>query len=253
MELVPTGISGLDAQYGGGFPSGSLVVLVAEPMNASSIFLDQFAAGGLERGESVVVFSLERPKDEVAASVLALIGKAREEGGPALAAGAPPEQLIKKLEVHDLCGLQFEGINGDAARKFKLPPAADALKDIYAAVVSDKVARPCRLVVESLTELLRHYPEQEVMKTVRLLRSFARAHDAVVIVSATKGLHPEPLMAELRHVADGAMEFAVERKGFGIYNYLVISKMRGVLDATRLLLFKETEKGLWLESTRRVF
>ena len=110
-----------------------------------------------------------------------------------------------------------------------------------------------RFAVESLTELLQHYPEKDVLKTVRLMKLFANHNQALTVATITKGLHPEPLLTELKHMADGVMEFNVERKGFGIYNYLIISKMRGISDATRLLLFKETDKGLWLESTRRVF
>ena len=43
METLPTGISVLDRQFGGGFPSGSVVVLKANPDSQSELILDRFA------------------------------------------------------------------------------------------------------------------------------------------------------------------------------------------------------------------
>ncbi|PSQ57425.1 transcriptional regulator [Halobacteriales archaeon SW_8_68_21] len=43
METLPTGISVLDRQFGGGFPSGSVVVLKANPDSQSELILNRFA------------------------------------------------------------------------------------------------------------------------------------------------------------------------------------------------------------------
>ena len=43
METRPTGISVLDRQFGGGLPSGSVVVLKANPDSQSELILDRFA------------------------------------------------------------------------------------------------------------------------------------------------------------------------------------------------------------------
>ena len=43
METLPTGISVLDRQFGGGIPSGSVVVLKANPDSQSELILDRFA------------------------------------------------------------------------------------------------------------------------------------------------------------------------------------------------------------------
>jgi hypothetical protein len=77
--------------------------------------------------------------------------------------------------------------------------------------------------------------------------------DAMQMVTLVKGLHSPQFEAALKHAATGVMEIGVERKGFGLYNFLQVTKMLNLRDPTRILLFKETDKGLWLESTRRVF
>ena len=43
METLPTGISVLDRQFGGGLPSGSVVVLEADPDSQSELILNRFA------------------------------------------------------------------------------------------------------------------------------------------------------------------------------------------------------------------
>ncbi|MDB9301992.1 transcriptional regulator [Halorubrum ezzemoulense] len=43
METLPTGVSVLDRQFGGGFPSGSVVVLKSNPDSQSELILDRFA------------------------------------------------------------------------------------------------------------------------------------------------------------------------------------------------------------------
>ena len=43
MARLPTGISVLDREFGGGIPSGSVVVLKADPASQSELILDRFA------------------------------------------------------------------------------------------------------------------------------------------------------------------------------------------------------------------
>ena len=43
METLPTGISVLDREFGGGLPSGSIVVLTASPASQSELIIDRLA------------------------------------------------------------------------------------------------------------------------------------------------------------------------------------------------------------------
>ncbi len=43
METLPTGISVLDREFGGGLPSGSVVVLKADPASQSELIVERFA------------------------------------------------------------------------------------------------------------------------------------------------------------------------------------------------------------------
>ncbi len=116
-----------------------------------------------------------------------------------------------------------------------------------------KLKSPVRIIVESLSELIEQYPADRVFRAIRVMRAVMHRLPATAAMTLVTDLHEERTNALARHLADGVVEFHIERKGFGIYPYIAITKMRGVTGSARLLLFKETEQGLWLESTKRVY
>ena len=77
--------------------------------------------------------------------------------------------------------------------------------------------------------------------------------DTNLLIVVTPALLTDKELALLKLWADGVLELGLDRQGFGLYPYLKVTKMRGVPDSSRFLLFKETERGLFMESTRRVF
>jgi KaiC/GvpD/RAD55 family RecA-like ATPase len=235
MPLTTTGISGLDAQLGGGVPLGSTILLVAQPGNAQTVFAEQFAGGGLDAGEACDFFELDRP-------VLGL----REAIGAYVHNG-------KKAQLR-----LFDGYSTQFGRPLPGSPDAmpilpkDALGDILR-TVGEGGRGPRRVVIESLSSLVTPDSQAGVVDFVRNLAFLGRELDLVQLVVVVRGLHDPAFETWLKHVATGVFEIGAEQKGFGVYSYLFVSKLAGVADPVRMLLFKETDKGLWLESTKRVF
>ncbi|EMA68750.1 KaiC-like transcriptional regulator [Halorubrum aidingense JCM 13560] len=60
METLPTGISVLDREFGGGLPSGSVVALTADPASQSELILDRFS-----RVRDCLYLTTVRPADAV--------------------------------------------------------------------------------------------------------------------------------------------------------------------------------------------
>ncbi|HEX2065752.1 MAG TPA: RAD55 family ATPase [Candidatus Thermoplasmatota archaeon] len=110
-----------------------------------------------------------------------------------------------------------------------------------------------RYVLDSLSEAVLHGGWDPVFSRLADVRASARDNGGVVLVTATPDLHSPREVALLKLWADGVLELGFDRQGFGLYPYLKVTKMRGVPDSARFLLFKETERGLFMESTRRVF
>ncbi len=237
--MTTTGISGLDAQLGGGVPRGSTILLLAEPGNAISLFSEQFGGGGLIADEPTIYASFDRHPDGITANIRAF---------------RPGNGRVPELTVFDGYSTQFA-----MARHAANSPASgvtaikrdEAFNVILKSIMS--AGESYRLVIESLSGFTKPDNEERVIDFVRNLAFIGQEYGGVQLLSVVKGLHSPRFESQLRHIATGVLEVGAERKGFGVYSYLLVSKMLNVRDPLRLLLFKETDKGVWLESTKRVF
>lgn len=235
---VSTGIQGLDAQLGGGIPQGTNLLLLADPSNAPYMFNEQFAAGGLERKETVYYYSLERPSDEILRNLKVYLTKD---------AGA-------QLQFFDCYSVRLGQLPAATMKKLGVTDhAVNVTQDVVDRVLAHPKGSTFRLVIESLSESIQAYGLEPTLSMLRQVTGVVQRMGGLSVSLVIKGIHDHSVETQLRHLMDGVLEFGVERQGFGLYSYIAISKMRGVPDAARLLLYKETEKGLWLESTRRVF
>ncbi len=242
MSIATTGIAGLDAQLGGGIPRGTTLLLLSEPSNALALFSEQFGGGGLDAGEDVHFFEFDRTPRAVRDSVMGFV--------------APGNVQRAKISIYDGYSTQF---GRGAAPGTPDPSAPQPIQPAYAmpfilsTLQAQAAAKPYRLVVESLSALTKPENEKEVLEFVRQMTWLGQEMGGLHMISVVKGMHSPSFEMHLKHLVGGVLEVGVERKGFGLYNYLIVSKLLNVTDPIRILLWKETEKGLWLESTKRVF
>lgn len=110
-----------------------------------------------------------------------------------------------------------------------------------------------RYVLDSFSEFALHAGWEKAYERLGDLREKVREGGGNLLITAVPQLHNDREIALLKLWADGVLELGFDRQGFGLYPYLKVTKMRGVPDSARFLLFKETERGLFMESTRRVF
>ncbi|MGB0653244.1 MAG: RAD55 family ATPase [Thermoplasmatota archaeon] len=196
--------------------------------------LDAQLEGGVPAGCHVV---LAEPMNatELLAAHLAAKGSLMEGGAAYLATDVDPEVVAALVE-------RLGG--GDALAA----TALDARKPTV-----PKVAPGARVVVDSFSTLAGSAGWDAAWAFLLKLRAAVADAQGDLFVFATKGLHEPREEVLLQHTCDGVFELGFDRQGFGLYPYLQVRKLRGVPGAARLLLFKETEKGLFMESTRRVF
>lgn len=203
-----TGLSGLDAQLGGGVPTGSVHVLIGEPMNAFELFAHHFAAGATKDGQ-VRYLSTEREPDEI------------------------------------LEGMERVGATAKNVQAVTLPHKGKmVLPDIKAGF---------RYVIDDITAVAQSLGFDATLQRLNELRAQCRKEGTELLVTCTSGLLEPGQEIRLKLWADGVMELGFDRQGFGLYPFLKVTKMRGVPESSRFILFKETKGGLFMESTRRVF
>jgi len=138
------------------------------------------------------------------------------------------------------------------ANAIPIPPL-HALSAMLSALGQQSAGRPYRVAIETLSALAKDDNERELLEFARNLVYIGHDLGGLHLLGLVKGMHSNDFETRLRHMCGGVLEFGVERKGFGTYNYLYVSKLLGVEDPVKILLWKQTEKGLWLESTKRVF
>ncbi len=195
-----------------------------------------------------------------------------------LGGGTPPGRahllLCEPMNAQELFAYHFAagGTHLPAGTQFVATEVdADTVKDSVAAFGGDlkhldvvvleedsdwEIPLPepgARYVLDSFSTLAQGAGWADAFEELTILRREVRAGDGDLLACAIEGLHAGLEAAQLRHWADGVLEMGFDRQGFGLYPFLKITKMRGVYGASRLLLFKETEKGLFMESTKRVF
>ena len=242
MDIATSGISGLDAQLGGGYPRGSTILLIGDPCNALSLFAEQFCAGGLMASEAVLYFQFDRPARGSGESIKKL---AQELGGN--------KGTIKVLDGYSgQFSANGKNGNGHAPGEVVLVPPEKALGEVLNEALKAGASK-YRLALDSLSSLAKPGRDDELVDFFRNLVHIGHETGGLQLVTIVRGLHSPQFEARLKHLATGVLEIGVERKGFGLYNYLQVTKLLDLHDPTRLLLFKETDKGLWLESTKRVF
>lgn len=110
-----------------------------------------------------------------------------------------------------------------------------------------------RYVIDSFSTVILQAGWADAYGQLKRLKSQVRQTGDNIFISVTGGLHSEVERILLKQWADGVMELGFDRQGFGLYPYMKLTKMRGVAESARLLLFRETDRGLFMESTKRVF
>lgn len=235
-ERIATGINGLDSQLGGGVPRGTSVLLISDSTNALYQFLAEVAAEGVSGGESVFWFELDRP----AGLALPDLKKAAARG----------EGSLTLLDVYEPKVGQVS-TNGSGPTLHQLAPAD--VPAYTAKVLADVEPGAYRLLLTSLSSLRQALSADDVQGYLRQTVAMGHHLGGLHVFSAIREAHTPSEIARMRHACTAVFELGMERKGFGLYSYLKVEKLLGVADAARLLLFNETDQGLRLESTRRVF
>jgi len=207
-ERVTTGLAGLDAQLGGGVPTGTVHLVLAEPMNAQELLSYHFAAGGSLLAGGAAFFTGDLEDAEV-------------RRGIELAGGRPDRVHV----VH----LPYKG-------QWAIPDAKPGL----------------RYVVDNFSAIVQQVGWADGWAQLQRLKRQMRASRDNLFLTVTAGLHSEVERTILKAWADGVLELGFDRQGFGLYPYMKVVKMRGVPDSARFMLFRETDRGLFMESTRRV-
>jgi KaiC/GvpD/RAD55 family RecA-like ATPase len=241
---VPTGIGGLDIQLGGGVPTGTTILVLAEPGANADLFARQFVQGGLFNNEDVYYFSSEHPVQEIISDMQEMkldVRKYIDNGS---------------LELIDAYGPRFYNVlpkefTSTISAKDFLKKGTDSMNMLKGTVVQ-KRANKYRGVIDSISYFLRSYPLNNVVEAIEVMSSVGKATGAIQMILMTSGMHDPITENNLRHICDGVIELRLREHGSEIERTIMIRKMRGMLVPNRTIPYVVTVRGIELETTTRV-
>lgn len=242
--LLTTGVMGLDVQMGGGIPSGTTLLLIAESGGGAEIFLKQFMYGGLENGEEAFYISSDHSIPEVKADM--------EHFGWDI----EKYEKSKKAEFVDAYSPRFVHIlpselQSKMTAKDFLKKNIDPINQLKNTVTQTRTSK-YRGVIDSISYFLRKYDINDVTEIIEVTSSIGKLTGGIHLLYLGAGLHDEITVNTLKHIADGVIEFYVKERGSQIEHGLVIRKMRGMIIPNKSINFEITDKGIELETTTRV-
>ncbi|MGQ3327772.1 MULTISPECIES: RAD55 family ATPase [Halorubrum] len=192
METLPTGISVLDREFGGGLPSGSLVVLKADPASQSELIVDRFS-----RPRECRYLTTVRSADAVEAS------------------------LVLDEEREGDNGDGTEGDDGDTV--VEETDREDPIDDVLAAAAD--LPERATLVVDSV-EPLEAADRSRYGSFLTDLRGHVAESGGIAVIHALKGENGQNRTVT-EQIADVVFDLRTTVTGTEIVNRLIVPKFRG--------------------------
>ncbi|ELZ36498.1 KaiC-like transcriptional regulator [Halorubrum saccharovorum DSM 1137] len=194
METLPTGISVLDREFGGGLPSGSVVVLKADPASQSELIVDRFS-----RPRECRYLTTVRSADAVEGTLT--VGSAGEGGE---SDGS-------------------EGGGGDVETVVEETDREAPIDDVLAAAAD--LPERATLVVDSV-EPLEAADRSRYGSFLSDLRGHVDDAGGIAVIHALKGNNGQNRVVT-EQVADVVFDLRTTVTGTEIVNRLIVPKFRG--------------------------
>ncbi len=237
MKKYSTGITPLDAQLGGGFPSGSLILLLEEPGAGADVFSFHFAVAGINNNQKVLYITTNDTKDQILQNIKLYF--ALENG------------VADKIEFIDLVSprlIQHTDSKSDV-KSFLRQMKHDPLKHVKTIIANSDHER---VILNSLAYFVLNYNTEDVVELINEMSLTAKKTDSVILLLMTKGIADDRLENTIKFMADGIIEMTINESGNEIQRLLKILKLKRVLVPKSILRYDLTERGIRMESVMRV-
>ncbi len=217
----------LDDILGGGFPRGAQILIVGPPGSGKTTFCEQFIFEGLKNDQPVVYMSTTDP-------LPVILERASFFGWDF------KKPLLYYVDAYS-CQV------GETSRaKFAVSDITDLTYtsrgvsyQLLSAVEEAGKKGFLRVVVDSISTLLFHNDEREVVKFCNFVTKKLKAMGYTAIYTLEKGAHPESTEKSIESLMDGIIEFEVKEDK----RFIVIRKMTGVRSVAPLE-FEITVRGV---------
>ena len=232
MKRYPTGILNFDSQIGGGFPEGSVILLLEDPGAGAEILSFYFVVEGLKNNERVLYITTDDTVEEIRESLKLYFNL--------------PDDLFDRIKFIDLMNLRIgmgrslgfiPSLNGD--------PYNRIIKEIFGGDYD-------RIVLNNLAYLTRNYDRDAVINLIENISIYVKRKKGVALILLTKGLLDPSYEVAVKHAVDGVIEMSIFEAENEVQRRIKILKLKRTIVPKGMFRYEITERGISLESVKRI-
>jgi len=237
---VQTGIPGLDALLGGGFPEGKVVLLVGEPGTGKTVFASQFLMWGLETKQRAIFVGMNELKSRYLSEMkgLRIDFSSHEKDGrfsfvDATSIRRIPEQAsVGRIPV--------------GGRELGLVNLVDTIQEAVAK------SHPSRIAVDSISDLIFRFPSMEERRpaVLDIVEALQETGATCLITGEITSTGPDRDLQPEEYLSEGVIQLKTLAKGV---RSIQVLKMRGSKVDTKPRPYVITDSGLQVLATEEIY
>ncbi|MHB8700847.1 MAG: RAD55 family ATPase [Nitrososphaerales archaeon] len=215
-QVVSTGLDGLDAFIGGGYPDSSAILITGPPGVGKEALGYWFLRSGLKL-DDFCLYVTHRPVSHVLRDMTAF-GVDREQTPNWIASVGSPSLC----DLNDPTNISF----------------------MIKQLVERNKGKRVRIVTDVLSPLLVLNPADTMYRYWTQLTSELRRYDAVLMAMGEDGMHSPNVVASMEQLFDGVLEMKLFENGLSFTPLLRVKKMLGVIPKAGYFRFSLTNNDL---------
>jgi len=245
VRMLRTEIKGLDELIEGGFPDGSIILLLGNPGTGIETFAQQILYLRALRAGKVAYFTIERSPRDIKED-MAIFGwdlNPLEEAGTWDFVDAYTSRLIgyyKKM------GDKYQ--ESEMGLSVSEPGALSTLRNELTKRVDEKRWT----VIDTLSHLLIMHDVKDIVDALGVFTMGVRDNGGLHFLIMIKGMHDPQTITTMSHLADGVIEFQTKERAGIIVGAMRIMKMRRNLGSLKLIPYAVTDRGITVETAVRI-
>ncbi|MEM0022189.1 MAG: RAD55 family ATPase [Archaeoglobaceae archaeon] len=226
MKIFRTGIVPLDAQLGGGIPSGSVVALIEEPGAGGDVFSYHFAVEGSNLGDNVLYIAT----DDSVKDVRRYLG-------------------LYFPRYQDFTLISLKSDEETDAKGYLRKTMYDVLSGVKTIIKNEKFDR---VIINNLTFFFSRYSLEDVISLIEFFLNDAREKESAYMLLLTKGMLEERAEIAVKHFCDGVIELSLREVENEIQRRLKFIKFKGIIVPRAVMRYELTDRGVKIEPMMRV-
>ena len=224
-----TGIVSLDGQLGGGFPAGSVILLLEDPGAGGDVFTFHFAVEGAKNNENVLYIATNDTEEEIKENIKLYFSN----------------DCIDKIVIKSLIPSNL----GKDAKEYLRNTMHDPIRQVISIIANNNFNR---VIVNNLTYFISNFELRDVLTLMENFSRCAKRDESVFLLLMTKGMFDSKVETAMKHYADGVIELTLREVENEVQRMLKFIKFKRIFVPKAIMRYDLTDKGIRVESVMRV-